>query len=201
MLDGQAGSPDGRYIGFALIAVRLQALSHVSAPIHFAALIVCLNHPLLMHSYQSHYSSFTIYQGKSDCRTTCPSALVAPCCIAGHEPGGTYLRSRKLGSGMYRSARVHCPGYPEHACSHNWFLGVASDYRATVCMLGGGLATLPLSNLSIPTNPTISQVLCSSEAWESCTASASALRLVTATSLGLFQLKGIQERIEVFHCT
>ncbi|GFR48856.1 hypothetical protein Agub_g10810 [Astrephomene gubernaculifera] len=45
------------------------------------------------------------------------------------------------------------------------------------------------------------QVLCSAEAWESCTASASALRLVTATSLGLFQLKGIQERIEVFHCT
>ncbi|GLI68041.1 hypothetical protein VaNZ11_012364 [Volvox africanus] len=45
------------------------------------------------------------------------------------------------------------------------------------------------------------QVLCSSEAWESCTASASALRLVSATSLGLFQLKGIQERIEVFHCT
>jgi hypothetical protein len=44
-------------------------------------------------------------------------------------------------------------------------------------------------------------VLCSAEAWESCTASASALRLVTATSLGLFQLKGIQERIEVFHCT
>ncbi|GIL52673.1 hypothetical protein Vafri_8489 [Volvox africanus] len=45
------------------------------------------------------------------------------------------------------------------------------------------------------------QVLCSSEAWEYCTASASALRLVSATSLGLFQLKGIQERIEVFHCT
>ncbi|KXZ55603.1 hypothetical protein GPECTOR_2g1153 [Gonium pectorale] len=46
------------------------------------------------------------------------------------------------------------------------------------------------------------QVLCSAEAWDSCTAAASAaMRLVTATSLGLFQLKGIQERIEVFHCT
>ncbi len=45
------------------------------------------------------------------------------------------------------------------------------------------------------------QVLCSAETWESCAASGPALRLVTATSLGLFQLKGIAERIEVYHCT
>eukprot|EP00198_Chlamydomonas_reinhardtii_P006624 XP_001695960.1 predicted protein [Chlamydomonas reinhardtii] len=45
------------------------------------------------------------------------------------------------------------------------------------------------------------QVLCSAEAWESCTANPNALRLVSGTSLGLFQLKGIAERIEVFHCT
>lgn len=44
-------------------------------------------------------------------------------------------------------------------------------------------------------------MLCSAEAWESCTANPNALRLVSGTSLGLFQLKGIAERIEVFHCT
>ncbi len=47
------------------------------------------------------------------------------------------------------------------------------------------------------------QVLCSAEAWDTRARAnnmASAYN-VSATSLGLFQLKGIMERIEVYHCT
>ncbi|MEW5319035.1 MAG: hypothetical protein WDW38_010211 [Sanguina aurantia] len=45
------------------------------------------------------------------------------------------------------------------------------------------------------------QVLCSSDAWSHCKVNTMSSNNVSATSLGMFQLKGILEDMEMFHCT